>query len=118
MQPKWVSEKELTPRHRKRAANKQERKCADKNGGMTVAGSGSGIEKLDVNLTDVKIKVECKRTDKKSLSIKKEWLTKVRDTRRMGNEVVFELEIQDEDWYLIPETLWKQFLGYLRDNNT
>ena len=48
--------------------------------------------------------VECKRTDKASLSIKKEWLEKIdQEAAAVNKEFVVHIEIQDRAYVLIDE---------------
>lgn len=65
-----------TFRGRKAKSVKQEKRIAREYQGSLVSGSGSGREKGDVNLRSG-FKMEAKRTDAQSMSIKRVWLEKI-----------------------------------------
>ncbi len=90
--PDYLS-KDITPQKK---SQKQEKKLA-KNG-YVVPGSGSSFaHKGDVDFEDVLF--ECKRTDKKSMSVKGAWLKKIfEEAVDVGKEAGLELEI---DGYII-----------------
>lgn len=94
-------------------SRKQERRSAKKYGGHLTAGSGSKWNKGDVNAGEYKI--ECKRTDKKSITVKLEWLLTIRDhafAARMKPAV--EIELQDEVWVMIPASDFKELINFER----
>ena len=94
----------------------QEHRIADETGGKRVPGSGcSPYAKGDVKLKA--FLVECKKTEKASLSIKKSWLVKIsREAVAIQREPALAIEIQggpqdavcDRDWVMIPARLFKK----------
>ena len=94
----------------KQKSKKQEVSLAKKLGGRTTFGSGSwGHDKTDVEVG--KFKIECKRTDKKSIILKKDWLIKLRK-QAGANIPILHLEIQDERWFLVRE----EEFNYIKEN--
>ncbi len=81
---------------KQKKSQNQEKRLAKE--GYVVPGSGSSFAaKGDVNFEDILF--ECKRTDKKSMSVKGEWLAKIfSEAVDLGKEAGIELEIGD---YLI-----------------
>ena len=93
----------------KEKSQEQEKQVAKKLGGRTTAASGAlHSDKGDVSTDD--FLVECKRTDKAQLSLKKEWLQKIKSEAGMKTPLLH-FEIQEEKWVAMPES-W--FL-YLKD---
>ena len=98
----------------------QEHRVADRTGGRRVPGSGSSpYSKGDVRLPE--FLVECKKTEKASISIKHSWLEKItKEAEALGKEPALAIEIQgrdtdtrtlsvrDRDWVLIPARLFKK----------
>lgn len=109
--PKWAETGYMTKKERSRM---QEQRIAHDLAGRETIGSGNKMESGDVSLDDLRIKIEAKRTDKESISIKKEWLVKAREELLIGKEPVLEIEIQDERWYMIPHSSFKNFVAFLR----
>lgn len=115
--PEYLNRDPQTEKLRK--SKRQEKSAARDYGGRTVGGSGSGREKADVNTPDVKL--ECKRTDKASMSLKREWLEKVFDQAYSSGRVPA-LEIEFEGggreparWVMIESRLFKEVLNCLQD---
>jgi hypothetical protein len=80
----------------------QEEKAAKRIGGRKTFASGAlPFDKGDAVNRRLKLRLECKRTDKESLSIKRTWLTKLKGNLVRGEIPVVNIEIQDEGWYLI-----------------
>lgn len=106
------------PKTPKQKSQKQEKRAAKDYGGRVIKGSGSGGEKGDVNLR-AGIKLEAKRTDKESLSIKRSWLLKIEEEAFSANKMpALEIEIQDVHWVMIPEHEFRQYVEWkkgLRD---
>jgi hypothetical protein len=100
-------------------SRKQEDKLAKKFSGRTVAGSGNGkFVKGDVNLREAKI--EAKRTDAPgSISLKREWLKKL-EVQAMNERKFPVLAIQfandNEQYYVIRQSEFNDYLSYLREN--
>lgn len=99
-------------------SNKQEKRVAKTVKGKKVANSGA----TDFNKGDVttdRFLIECKTciTDKKSFSIKKEWLDKNKEeTFAMGKDysaLAFNFGPDSEDYYVIDEKLFKRLVNYL-----
>lgn len=98
----------------------QENRVARVTGGRRVPGSGSSpYAKGDVRLSS--FLVECKKTEKASISITHKWLEKItQEAEALGKEPALAIEIQggdrdtrkvsvrDRDWVLIPARLFKK----------
>ena len=96
-------------------SNLQEKKVAKAVGGKKVANSGAtAFNKGDV--TTDNILIECKTCcdDKKSFSIKKEWLEKNKEEAfEMGKShsvLVFNFGPSSENYYVIDEKTFKEFM--------
>jgi hypothetical protein len=115
---------------RARRSNKMERKIATKLGGVRRPRSGglrwskydSSTEDGDV--TTPEFQIEHKRTDKKSMSIKREYLDKVKaGAKKFGKDpaVVITFQeptkpfVEDEDWIMVPLEVARRILGYTDD---
>jgi len=122
--PKWLD----NPNHdRAKRSNRHERRVASEMGGQRIRNSGGARwSKHDHNTDDGDVAtpdfhVEAKRTDRKSMSIKREWLDKVRSgARKFGKDpavvLTFERPKQPselpEDWIMMPLDVAKRLLGY------
>lgn len=103
-------------------SNKQEKKVAKAVGGRKTVNSGAtAFSKGDVT-TDL-ILLECKTCieNKKSFSIKKEWLEKNREEAfEMGKNysaLVFNYGPDTDNYYVIDERLFKELLNYIEKEN-
>lgn len=100
-------------------SKKQEKRVAKNLGGKVNANSGAtGFYKGDVR-TDYLL-VECKTATKevKSVSIKKEWLTKLNEERfAMGKQhSILAFDFGDgEDYFIIDKSLMKMLTDYLEE---
>ena len=107
MIPKWFNKEESI----RDKSQRQERGTAKNLRARVSIGSGN----LDFDKADVFIKrgtvqfdpkemrLECKRTDAKSLSIKKDWIDKIIRETKPKEYWAVEVEIQDTKAYLISE---------------
>lgn len=90
---------------------RQEKREARKFGGRARKGSGCGPN----NKGDVETKVfliECKRTDKKQIVLKKEVIDKIeQEALQHGKEPLIALEIQDRRVYVILENTFDACRG-------
>lgn len=75
MLPDYLTRNQNKQRDRVKRSQKQERSVADNLDGRPIGGSGGGREKGDVNTKQFKI--ECKQTEKDSISIKRSWMRKI-----------------------------------------
>jgi len=124
---KWL---ENPNQERARRSNKQERRVASELGGRRIRNSGgarwskhdSGTDDGDVATPEFHI--EHKRTDNKSMSIKREWLDKVKEgARKFGKDPAVVLTFEDphkpfekpEDWIMMPISVAQRVLGYEDD---
>lgn len=83
---------------------------AKRYGGRVTIGSGNKGDKGDVNAGEFKI--ECKRTDRDSLSLKGEWLRKIRDEAFVARmKPALEIEIKDETWVMVTAEDFKNLIG-------
>ena len=106
-------------------SNIQEKRVADKLGGIKIANSGAGkFDKSDVIVKEASLSIECKTcmTPKKSFSIKKEWLDKHKDEsfiNRLSNRVIaFNFDFEDKnDYYVIDDKLMKFLVDKLIEEN-
>lgn len=100
-------------------SNKQEKKVAKAVGGKQVANSGAtAFYKGDV-ITD-QFLIECKTSTKevKSVSIKKDWLTKNEEERFAMNKDYSALAFDYGDgrqFYIIDETLFRTLVSLLKE---
>ena len=102
---KATSEKPIVVEN-KNKANRQEKRLAKELKGYTTAASGAGRNKGDIDTKNFKIEV--KRTDKQSLAIKKSWLLKIEEeSYGVGKEPALIIEIDGEEWVVIPKRLFK-----------
>lgn len=121
---KWLEEPN---NDRARRSRKQEDRIAKKLGGRRLRRSGgSQWSKYDRSTDDGDITtpvfhVEHKRTDNKSMGVKKEWLDKVREgARKFGKDPALVITFEEpskpsvppEDWILIPLDVARRVLGY------
>lgn len=104
---------------------KQEKRVAEKLGGKTQPGSGASMyAKGDVkqdnkeNFSLTHFLIECKQTEKKSLSVKGEWLAKItREAMACGKEPALSIQIRgnddtmcEQDWVAIPMSVFQRLL--------
>lgn len=90
---------------------KQEAKSARQLLGRTTIGSGNlPFDKADVyiqrartNFDPKSYRIECKRTDKKSIKFQKAWIDKLKRETNPKEFWALELEIQDEQLVCIPK---------------
>ncbi|MDD5511444.1 MAG: hypothetical protein PHI12_11650 [Dehalococcoidales bacterium] len=104
-----------------RPPREQEDRIAGRLGGVRVRGSGaSQYSKGDVrnvSVDDLKFLVECKQTQKASISIKWSWLKKIMaeaDAKQCEPAVAIEIQggeddpRTDRDWILVPARVWEK----------
>lgn len=99
----------------------QEDRIANRLGGKRVRGSGASMyskgDVRDVSLSGNDFLVECKQTDKASISIKWDWLRKIsKEAMAVGKNPALTIEIKggkfdpntDRDWVLLPVRIIEQ----------
>ena len=101
-------------------SNKQEQRVAKTIGGKQTANSGATKwSKGDVRTDDFLIECKTCEKEKKSFSIKKEWLDKNREEAfAMGksyNALAFDFGDNGKRYYVIDERLFKQLLKHLEE---
>lgn len=102
-------------------SGRQERKVAKVLNGKLVANSGASDFVAGDVTTDTFL-LECKTCieNKKSFSIKKEWLEKNKEEAfEMGKSysaLAFRFSPDGEDYYIIDEKLFKRLLEYIKEN--
>ena len=126
--PKWLENPNY---ERARRSNKIERKIASKLGGKRRPRSGgmqwSKHERSteDGDVTTPEFQIEHKRTDKKSISIKRDWLDKVKvGAKKFAKDPAVVITFQeptkpfaeDEDWIMMPLEVARRVLGYNDDD--
>ena len=122
--PKWLTD-DHGNHDRARRSRKHEQRIATAMGGRRIARSGGKAwSRWDKTTDQGDIKtpifhLEHKRTDKDSMSVKKEWLDKVSDgAQRVGKDpgvvITFEDPVKGkvEDWVLVPLAVAKRRMGY------
>ena len=106
-------------------SDKQEKRTAKSLGGSVQISSGSSLFlKGDVVLDNCLIECKTSTTEKKSFSIKKEWLDKI-DEQAFAMKKKYPILAFDfgdnENYYILNERTFKQFIDYLdeinKDNN-
>ena len=108
------------------ASSTQEKRIANKLGGIINSNSGAGkFDKSDVVVKEASLSIECKTCleDKKSFSIKKEWLEKHKEesfSNRLDNTVIaFNFNYQNKsDYYVIDDKLMSFLVGKLKEEYT
>ena len=103
-------------------SSKQEKQVAKAVGGKKVANSGAtAFEKGDVTTDNFLIECKTCTTEKKSFSIKKEWLEKNKEEAfEMGKSysaLAFNFGPDSENYYVIDEKLFKELIEYLDKEN-
>ncbi len=98
---KFRNRKSVRDNTPKGKSKSQEKRLAIRTGGRTTLASGAfRFDKSDVVVDNLKLRIECKRTDKDQIIIKRSYLVKV--TKESRNEIpVIELEIGDQRWYIV-----------------
>lgn len=91
--------------------------------GIQTSNSGAGkFQKGDVIIKDASLLCECKTslTEKKSVSIKKEWIDKnikeAKETRLDNSCICFNFGPDTDNYYVISEKLMKFLVEQLQDN--
>jgi hypothetical protein len=84
----------------KEKSQKQERRVSKEVKGRPTINSGAlYFDKADVRGKN--LRVECKRTDKQQIVLKKEWLLKLRAECNIKDIPVVNIEIGEESWYIV-----------------
>ena len=103
-------------------SSRQEKKVAKAVGGKQTPNSGAtSFIKSDI-LTDL-FAIECKTvtTEKKSISIKKDWLEKNKEEAfEMGKSysaLAFNFGPDTENYYIVDEKLFKELIDYIEKEN-
>lgn len=91
-------------------SRKQEKRGAHRFSGKVTPGSGNGeFAKGDVRTPHLLI--EYKRTDKDSISLKADWLEKIREEAILdGRSPVMGIQVGGQNWVLIPEDDYVELL--------
>ena len=93
-----------------------EKKVAKTVKGKTTIGSGClPFSKADVFTGNVRI--ECKRTDKISMKVEKDWFVKLKEQCLVGEIPVLNIEIQDESWFLVRKEEFGFILEGIKEDN-
>lgn len=98
-------------------SNKQEKRVAKAIGGRQTANSGATrYQKGDVTKADWLIECKTCTTQKQSFSIKKEWLTKLREEAIGAGKIHHALAFDFGDsatYYILTEREFKSYLAFL-----
>lgn len=103
-------------------SNHQEKKVAKAVGGKQVSNSGAtAFNKGDVTTDSMLLECKTCMENKKSFSIKKEWLEKNKEEAfEMGKSysaLVFNFGPDTDNYYVIDEKLFKELLDYIEKEN-
>ena len=101
-------------------SNRQEKAVASAIGGRKVANSGAtAYDKGDVTTDKVLVECKTKTSASASISIKKEWLTKLRDEsifmKKPFYSLFFNFGPDEPNYVIIPESLYIQVLEKIND---
>lgn len=112
----------MTRRSNRFYSNRQEKKVAKAVGGKQVSNSGAtAFNKGDVTTDAFLIEAKTCVSDKKSFSIKKEWLEKNKEEAfEMGKSysaLVFNFGPDTDNYYIVDEKLFKELLAYIEKEN-
>lgn len=107
----------------KKKSQKQEKRVAKSLGGKVQKGSGSvPFHKGDIKTTE--LLVEAKRTDKDSMSVKKEWFEKVTREAMAYNKIpALSIEFENteryvsKDWVAVPVKFLNMLIEFYRLTN-
>lgn len=105
----------------KEKANFQEKKLAKKLKISQTKNSGSGKVKADLISHKKRLLVECKRTDKNSIVLKKEWIEKIeQETKLTRFFPLMAIEFGNKTYYLICDSEFniENFLQFLKEKET
>jgi hypothetical protein len=95
-------------------ATMQEKRIAKRNKLRTTIASGAKhFDKADIK--GKHIRIECKRTDKRQIIIKKEWLEKLERETTVSDIPVMNIEIQNENWYLVRQSEFDYILELIKE---
>jgi len=90
-------------RRRRRAVQRQENRAAQMIGGAVTPASGALWGSKGDAVSDLEM-VECKRTDKKQITLKKEWLDKLfAEAIARGKVPYLHIEISGHSYWLLSE---------------
>jgi Holliday junction resolvase len=88
----------------KKKANFQERKTSKKLDISMTKNSGAGKVKCDLISHKKKVAIECKRTDKKSISLKLEWIEKLQNETKFTDKLpLIEIQFGNKSYFLIAD---------------
>jgi len=93
----------------------EEKRFAKRHGGRPTPMSGAtATQKADVVFKGVRL--EHKETDKPSISIKKEWLTKLNNSIQLSEVPALAVKIQEETWIMIRESEFDFILQKVKED--
>ena len=103
-------------------SSRQEKKVAKAIGGKQTPNSGAtDFVKGDVTTDNILLECKTATTEKKSFSIKREWLSKNKEEAfEMGKSysaLAFNFGPDSENYYVIDEKLFKELIEYLEKEN-
>lgn len=81
-------------------------------GRKTVASGSLSFDKADV-VTLGNMRIECKRTDNGSMRFDKGWMLKLLGQCKRGEVPALNIEIQDQNWYIIRPEEFAMLLEYM-----
>ena len=116
---KMSTNKNSIPKTTREASSKQEQSVAKTIKGKTTANSGATLwQKGDIIKDNIILECKTCMKDKESFSIKKEWLEKnKKEMIFMGKDysiLVFNFGPGQENYYILDELTFQEFLDYLK----
>ena len=111
-------------KHRKHLSKKQERRVAEGVGGRAQCGSGALPGNKGDGRVYGRLRIENKFTTKKSYSVKRSDLDKIRAECQGRETPVFQIDFRDptfnrleDSWVLIPEQVWRKLIRDTSDDS-
>jgi len=116
--------REFSKKHRRRLSKKQERRVAEGVGGRAQCGSGALPGNKGDGRVYGRLRIENKFTTKKSYSVKRSDLDKIRAECQGRETPVFQIDFRDpafnrleDSWVLIPEQVWRKLIRDTSDDS-
>lgn len=108
-------EKFFTPLSERKKADRQDRKTAKKIGARVTVNSGATFSNGDMEIPELKIRIEAKRTDAEQITLKSEWMKKIAAQSRFEMPVLhITIGADKQEWYVIRPEEFALLLGFLQ----
>ena len=119
--PRKPRQKVFDTEHNNKKSKIHENNLANKLGGKRQKGSGS-VRHHRSDVITQELQIECKRTDKESISIKKEWLEKISREALVSNKIPAlsiefgEIEqLVEKSWVAVPANFFAELMDIYRE---